>query len=90
MFIGYVRLLKYRACPRGFRVHNQELAAVRRQLDDLREARDEDAGRWEFEKKKLKTDLDIAIQKSKVIHCFDDAVARSLNISIEMPPGEYA
>lgn len=54
-------------CPHGFRGHNRELAAVRRQLDDLREAKDEEAGRWEFEKNKLKTDLDIAIKKSKVI-----------------------
>ncbi len=39
---------------------------LNRQLNDLREAKDEEAGRWEFEKNKLKSDLDIAIQKSKV------------------------
>ena len=50
-----------------FRNYNQELAGLRRQVIDLREAKDEEAGRWEFEKNKLKADLEIAIQKSKVI-----------------------
>lgn len=55
--------------PRDSRDHNQELAASRRQLNDLRESKDEEAGRWEFATKKLKTELDIANQKIKVMRC---------------------
>ena len=63
------------ACPLIFVIaacsseHNQELAASRRQLNELREAKDEEAGKFDFELKKLKADLDIANQKAKVMQC---------------------
>lgn len=51
----------------GQREHNKELAASKSKLADLREAKDEEAGKLEFEVKQLKADLDIANQKAKVM-----------------------
>ncbi|CAM9851016.1 unnamed protein product [Scytosiphon promiscuus] len=51
------------------KLHEEELAVSKRQLIELREANAEEAGRSEFEIKKLKGDLDIANQKSKARTC---------------------
>lgn len=74
MYAHSIALLQSVRCAlhflRGSRKHDQELAASKRQLSELREAKDEEAGRAEFEIKKLKADLDIANQKIKVRHAY--------------------
>ncbi|CAM9674292.1 unnamed protein product, partial [Ectocarpus fasciculatus] len=44
--------------------HEKQLVAWRKQLDDLRESKEEEAGKSAFEISRLKADLEIAHQKA--------------------------
>lgn len=63
------------------RAHEKEVAKVNRQVNEVREAKDEEIGKLEFEIQKHKGDLDIANKKLKVrplsysFYCVSTALA---------------